>query len=222
MEDTAAASPVSGKWQAARLPPGLASSGGSRTSHSPATKRRAARVEATAGGRVGRRRQVAGEDLARGAPWRSCGSATGHRRQQRGGVGVARVREELVGGRELDDLAEVHHRDPVAHVAHDRQVVGDEDHRQPEVALQVAQEVEDLRLDRDVERRHRLVGDDDPRAERERARDADALALAAGELVRVAVVVLGVQPDAAPCSSCTRRVRSARPARCRGSRTARR
>ena len=30
---------------------------------------------------------------------------------------------------------------------------------------------------------------------RQGARDADALALAAGELVRVAVVVLGVQPD---------------------------
>ena len=32
--------------------------------------------------------------------------------------------------------------------------------------------------------------------QRERARDADALALAAGELVRVAVVVLGAQADA--------------------------
>ena len=67
--------------------------------------------------------------------------------------------------------------------------------RQPEVALEVAQQVEDLRLDRDVERRHRLVGDDQLRLQRERARDADALALAAGELVRVAVVVLRVEPD---------------------------
>ena len=57
------------------------------------------------------------------------------------------------------------------------------------------QQVEDLRLDRDVERRDRLVGDDQLRLQRQRARDADALALAARELVRVAVVVLGVQAD---------------------------
>ena len=65
----------------------------------------------------------------------------------------------------------------------------------PNSALQVAQQVQHLRLDRDVERRHRLVGDQQLRLQRERARDADPLALAAGELVRVAVVVLGVQPD---------------------------
>ena len=73
--------------------------------------------------------------------------------------------------------------------------MGDEDDRQAELALEVAQQVEDLRLDRDVERRDRLVGDQQLGLERERAGDADPLALAAGELVRVAVVVLGVQPD---------------------------
>ena len=65
----------------------------------------------------------------------------------------------------------------------------------PSLPLQVAQQVQHLRLDRHVERRHGLVGDQQLRAQRERARDADALALAAGELVRVAVVVLRVQPD---------------------------
>ena len=99
-------------------------------------------------------------------------------------------------GADLDDLAEVHHGDAVAHVAHDGEVVGDEDHRQAELALQLAQQVEDLGLDRDVEGGDRLVGDDQLRLQRERAGDADPLALAAGELVRVAVVVLGVQADA--------------------------
>ena len=50
--------------------------------------------------------------------------------------------------------------------------------------LQRGEQVDDLRLDRDVERRHRLVGDDEVGVDRERARDADALALAARELVR--------------------------------------
>ena len=76
-----------------------------------------------------------------------------------------------------------------------RQVVRDEDDRQPELVLELREQVDDLRLDRDVERGDRLVGDDQLRLQRDRARDADALALAAGELVREAVVVLGVEAD---------------------------
>ena len=66
----------------------------------------------------------------------------------------------------------------------------------PELALELCEQVDDLRLDRDVERRDGLVGDDELGLQRDGARDADALALAAGELVREAVVVLGVEPDA--------------------------
>ena len=78
---------------------------------------------------------------------------------------------------------------------HDVQVVRDEDVGQAEVALQVLEQVQDLRLHGDVERRDRLVADDQLRVDRERAGDADALALAAGELVREAVVVLRVETD---------------------------
>jgi hypothetical protein len=60
--------------------------------------------------------------------------------------------------------------------------------------LQVHQQVDDLRLDGHVERADRLVADDQLRLEHQRARDADALALAAGELVRVAVDVLRARP----------------------------
>ena len=56
----------------------------------------------------------------------------------------------------------------------------------PNSCLQVLHQVDHLRLDRHVERADRLVGDDDLRVGRERARDADALPLAAGELVRIA------------------------------------
>ena len=48
-----------------------------------------------------------------------------------------------------------------------------------------AQQVEDLRLDRDVERRRRLVGDQQLRLAGERHRDHRALAHAARELVRI-------------------------------------
>ena len=46
-----------------------------------------------------------------------------HRRQQRPRVGVARVAEQLVGRRGLDDLAEIHHGDAVGDVLHDREIV---------------------------------------------------------------------------------------------------
>ena len=58
------------------------------------------------------------------------------------------------------------------------------------------EQVQDLRLHRHVERRDRLVADDQLRLQRERAGDADALPLAARELVRVAVVVLRAEADA--------------------------
>ncbi len=57
--------------------------------------------------------------------------------------------------RDLDDAAEVHHRDARRDVLDDREVVRDEEVREAEAALQVLQQVDDLRLHRHVERRHR-------------------------------------------------------------------
>ena len=59
------------------------------------------------------------------------------------------------------------------------------------------------RLDGDVERRDRLVGDDQLRAERERGRDADALAQAAAQLVRVAARVAPRRARPAPSARAT-------------------
>ena len=63
--------------------------------------------------------------------------------------------------------------------------------------LQFEQQVQHLRLDRDVECGDRLVGHDQARAGGERAGDADALALAATEGVRKAVHEFGAQADEA-------------------------
>ena len=75
--------------------------------------------------------------------------------------------------------------------------MGDEQIGQAEPVAKVGQEVEDLRLDRHVQRRDGFVADDELGFHRERARDADALALPAGELVRVAGDVLRIEPDQA-------------------------
>ena len=65
----------------------------------------------------------------------------------------------------------------------------------PRRSLQAREQVQDLALDRDVEPGGRLVGDDQPGLQRERAGDADPARLAARELVRIAVEEVGAQPD---------------------------
>src|SRR3546814_12916668 len=58
-------------------------------------------------------------------------------------------------------------------------------------ALQVAQQIDDLRLDRNVERRYRLIADQQFRPHDQRARDRDALTLATGEFTRMAHRITG-------------------------------
>ena len=80
-------------------------------------------------------------------------------------------------------------------MSHHREIVCDEQIGEVELLLQVLEEVDDLRLNRDVERRHRFVGDDEVGIDRDRAREADPLALTAGELVRIAARRVGGQSD---------------------------
>jgi hypothetical protein len=83
----------------------------------------------------------------------------------------------------LDDAAAPHDRDRVADRPDDREVVRDEEVGECKVALEIFEQIEDLRLNRDVEGRDRFVADDQLRVERKRAGDADPLSLAAGEFV---------------------------------------
>ena len=93
----------------------------------------------------------------------------------------------LGGGAGLDDLAALHHDPAIGEAPDDAEIMGDEHDRHAEAALQVGQQLEDLRLDGHVERRGGLVGDQDFRAVGQRHGDHDALALAAGELVRIGI-----------------------------------
>ena len=86
-------------------------------------------------------------------------------------------------------LAVGHHGHAVGDRAHERQVVGDEQHRQPEVALQVGEQLDDRRLHEHVERRRDLVADEHVGLAHQGPGDGDALALAPGQLVGVAVGV---------------------------------
>ena len=73
--------------------------------------------------------------------------------------------------------------------------MSDEQIRHAELLLQLLEHVDYLRLYRNVERGDRLVADDELGIDGEGPRYADPLALTAGEFVRVAPRVLGVEAD---------------------------
>ena len=100
---------------------------------------------------------------------------------------VRGVQQELGGRRVLREVAaDLEDRDPVAHLDRLVDVVGDEHDRLADLGLQAQELVlEALAVDR-VDRAERLVHQHQRRVGGERAGDADALALAAGELRRVA------------------------------------
>jgi hypothetical protein len=118
----------------------------------------------------------------------------GHSRQQRLRVRVHRPLVQFLGRRQLHDLPQVHDRDPVRHVPDHAEVVCDENVGEPQGVLKVIKQVDHLRPDGHVKRGDRLVRDDQPGMQRERARHAYSLPLAAGELVRIAVGMLRRQP----------------------------
>jgi hypothetical protein len=89
---------------------------------------------------------------------------------------------------ELDHAARVHDHHSVGQLRDEPQVVRDEDRRRMRLLLRGAHDLDDLRLDGDVERGRRLVCDEDARLVRDRHRDHRALAHAARELVWVLVV----------------------------------
>ena len=99
-------------------------------------------------------------------------------------VGMLGRREDVGGAAFLDHLALVHDVDAVGHLAHDAEVVRDPQHGHVHLFLQAPQQLEDLRLDGDVEGGGRLVGDQQVGLVGERHGDHDALALAAGQLMR--------------------------------------
>ena len=109
----------------------------------------------------------------------------GQRAEQRDRVRMPWLGQERACVRQLDDLPAVHDGDAVAHLGDHAEVVADEHHAHPGVALQLEQQAQDLVLDDHVERGRRLVGEQDARARRDRDGDQHALPHPAAELVRV-------------------------------------
>ena len=81
----------------------------------------------------------------------------------------------------------IHHVDCVAEGRGEPEIVRDQEHAHLPLVDEPAEQIDDARLRRDIERRSRLVGDQDIRVDGDRHRDHHALTHSARELVRVAV-----------------------------------
>ena len=147
--------------------PPTSSSGGIDRRRRSAGRRAAARSQQRGwkrqpvGGLTGLGTSPREDDPLRGA---ASGSGTGIADISAWVYGCSRLAEQRRRGRPARRRAQVHHRDPVADVLDDAHVVGDEQVGQAELALELLEQVEHLRLDRHVERRDRLVAHDRGRA----------------------------------------------------------
>src|SRR3984885_7428350 len=93
----------------------------------------------------------------------------------------------------LHHLATPHYDDFARQRSHNPQIMGNEKIGEVAPALEFAQQIDNLRLDRHVQGRCRLVEHDETRIERHCASDGDALTLTAGELVRIAIERRGIE-----------------------------
>ena len=81
-----------------------------------------------------------------------------------------RLRQHCGRGAGFLDATPVHHSHMVGDVLHDTDVVGDEQVQRTRLTLQLLQQIQVLRLHRDIERRCRLVSYEQLRLHRQRAR----------------------------------------------------
>ncbi len=96
---------------------------------------------------------------------------------------------------QLNDLSGIHHGNSVRDVLNNAEIMGDEDIGEIELRLEILQQVKDLRLNRYIKGRNRLVCDNQLRSESKRSGNTNSLPLAAAKGIRIALHVVYVQPD---------------------------
>jgi len=87
----------------------------------------------------------------------------GNRFEQSARVRVERISKQLGGRRLFHHPRRVKNRDVVSILGDDSKIVRDQDHGEAESHLQLADQIENLRLYRHVERGGRLIRDQQPR-----------------------------------------------------------
>ena len=110
-----------------------------------------------------------------------------HRRNQRSCVVSLRIFDQLNRRSGLRYLAVPHHHSTVANPLHDAQIMGNEQVGKAELLTKLHQQIDYLRLNRDIESRNRLIANDELRFHCHSARNANPLALPAGKLVGITI-----------------------------------
>ncbi len=106
-------------------------------------------------------------------------------------IGMARVVKQLEHVGLLHRPARIHHNYLVTQLRHHPEIVGDEDDGHAGLGLQLLHQLQDLGLDGHIQRRGRLVADEQRRLAGERHGDHHPLAHAAGEVVGIDGEALG-------------------------------
>ena len=107
--------------------------------------------------------------------------------QQLLGVGMPGRGEQRRDRTGFDNLAVVHHAHPIGQLAHDAQIMGDKQDRQSQTCLQVLEQGQNLCLNGDIQRRGRLVGNQQVRIVGQGHGDHHPLALTAGQFMRQSI-----------------------------------
>ena len=102
-------------------------------------------------------------------------------------ISVVWLLEDLPDGRLLDLSSPPHHDHPIRDLGDHPHIMSDEHHRHADLVLKGGDQLQNLRLDGDIEGGGRLVGDEELRPAGEGHRDHHPLTHAAGEEMRVIV-----------------------------------
>ena len=129
-----------------------------------------------------RRRGGAGRLAGGGGAAAEAVGGIGFRRglEQRLGVGMQRVADDLAGWACLHYAPEVHDGDAMGEVIRGGDVVGDVEECSAALLLEVPEQIEDFGPVRGIDHRDRLVGDDQLGLEHQSPGNDDPLALPAG------------------------------------------
>ncbi len=116
-------------------------------------------MEGAAGGHIGEIGGRSGDLRQRLTPT----VAAGNRRDQSRSIMVTRRRQHFGDRSGFDDAPGIHDGDAVGEAGNDGEIMGDPDQRRAVFGCQLLDFTEDLRLDGDIERRRRLIGDENGR-----------------------------------------------------------
>ena len=119
----------------------------------------------------------------------------GHSVEEKPRVGMRRIAEDFITISQLHQTPQIHDGHPVGDVANYADIMTDEQAGQIELVAQLHENVEDLRLNGNVQRSDGFVAYQYAGRHGQSPGYTYALTLASGKLVRITAFVAGIKPD---------------------------